>query len=310
MSKDEKLRKNAGNNMAESVGVGVALGLPPGMAPEVALGRPAHLEGLTRAKNLVEIAVTQIVRDDKQPRVVFSEAEMDDLVQSITARGVLQPIRVRWDTDLGKYVIVAGERRFRAARQAGLRTVPCVIHEGAMTESTILQDQLVENLLRQDLQPIETAKAYRRLMELEGWSARQLARELHIPDANIVRALALLELPETVQQQVADGRLAPSVAYEVSKLDRPEDQAELAERVVTEKLTRDQAIEAVKVKKPGRAEMAKRTKEEIRLDDGHRVMITGPAVAAGDRAAIRAVLARAAEQLDTKDRDQARDEAA
>ena len=187
MSKDEKLRKNAGNNMAESVGVGVALGLPPGMAPEAALGRPAHLEGLTRAKNLVEIAVTQIVRDDKQPRVVFSEAEMDDLVQSVTARGVLQPIRVRWNTDLGKYVIVAGERRFRAARQAGLRAVPCVIHEGAMTESTILQDQLVENLLRQDLQPIETAKAYCRLMELEGWSARQLARELHVPDANIVR---------------------------------------------------------------------------------------------------------------------------
>ena len=310
MSKDEKLRKNAGNNMAESVGVGVALGLPPGMAPEAALGRPAHLEGLTRAKNLVEIAVTQIVRDDKQPRVVFSEAEMDDLVQSVTARGILQPIRVRWNTDLGKYVIVAGERRFRAARQAGLRAVPCVIHEGAMTESTILQDQLVENLLRQDLQPIETAKAYCRLMELEGWSARQLARELHVPDANIVRALALLELPETVQQQVADGRLAPSVAYEVSKLDRPEDQAELAERVVTEKLTRDQAIEAVKVKKPGRAEMAKRTKEEIRLDDGHRVTITGPAVAVGGRAAIRAVLARAAEQLDTEDHDQARDEAA
>ena len=235
---------------------------------------------------------------------------MDDLVQSITARGVLQPIRVRWNADLGKYVIVAGERRFRAARQAGLRVVPCVIHEGAMTESTILQDQLVENLLRQDLQPIETAKAYRRLMELEGWSARQLARELHIPDANIVRALALLELPETVQQQVADGRLAPSVAYEVSKLDRPEDQAELADRVVTEKLTRDQAIEAVKVKKPGRAEMAKRMKEEIRLDDGHRVTITGPAVAAGDRAAIRVVLARALEQLDTEDRDQTRDEAA
>ena len=241
---------------------GCRIGPPAGMAPEAALGRPAHLEGLTRAKNLVEIAVTQIVRDDKQPRVVFSEAEMDDLVQSVTARGVLQPIRVRWNTDLGKYVIVAGEhRQFRAARQAGLRAVPCVIHEGAMTESTILQDQLVENLLRQDLQPIETAKAYCRLMELEGWSARQLARELHVPDANIVRALALLELPETVQQQVADGRLAPSVAYEVSKLDRPEDQAELAEaQVVTEKLTRNQAIEAVKVKKPGRAEMPKRTR--------------------------------------------------
>src|SRR5262249_56441519 len=170
---NETLRKNAGNNMAESVGVGLSLGLPPGMSPDAAPGRPAHLEGITRAKNLVEIAVTQIVRDDNQPREVFSEAEMEDLVESITARGVLQPIRVRWSAELGKYVIIAGERRFRAARQAGLRSIPCVIHEGAITESAILQDQLVENLLRQDLQPIETAKAYRRLMELEGWSARQ-----------------------------------------------------------------------------------------------------------------------------------------
>src|SRR3954454_10208386 len=132
MSKRDELRKNAGAHMAESVGVGVSLGVPAGMAPEATQGRPAHLEGVARAKNLVEISITQIVRDDRQPREVFSEAEMDELTASITARGLLQPIRVRWDAGLGKYVVIAGERRWRACRMAGLKAVPCIIHEGAM----------------------------------------------------------------------------------------------------------------------------------------------------------------------------------
>lgn len=295
MTKGNTLRKNAGGNMAESVGVGMELGLPPGMVPEAAPGKPAHLEGVSRVKNLVEIAVSQIVRDGSQPREYFSEAEMDDLVESITARGVLQPIRVRWNPIDGKYVIVAGERRFRAARQAGLKAIPCVIHEGELTESTILQDQLVENLLRQDLQPIETAKAYKRLMELEGWSARQLARELHIPDPYIVRALALLELPAAVQRQVADGVIAPSVAYEVSKLEKPEEQVELATRIVNEGLTREQTIAA---RKPAKA------KEEIKLGE-HKITVTGPDVASHGRHAVRDLLVRAIALLDSESRERA-----
>src|SRR3954447_15106737 len=199
MSKRDELRKNAGGNMAESVGVGVTLGVPAGMTPEAAPSRPAHLEGVTRAKNFVEIVTDRIVRDENQPREVFTEAELGELAGSITTRGLLQPIRVRWDAGQGMYVIVAGERRWRASRMAGLKAVPCVIHEGAMTESAILQDQVIENMLRQDLRPIEQARAYRKLMELESWSARQLARELHIPDASVARALALLDLPEGVQ---------------------------------------------------------------------------------------------------------------
>lgn len=295
MSKGNMLRKNAGGNMAESVGVGLQLGMPPGMAPEAAPGKPAHLEGLTRVKNLVEIAVSQIVRDTSQPREHFSESEMDDLIESITARGVLQPIRVRWDDSLAKYVIVAGERRFRAARQAGLKAIPCVIHEGEMTESTILQDQLVENLLRQDLQPIETAKAYKRLMDVEGWSARQLARELHIPDPYVVRALALLELPEMIQKQVADKTIAPSVAYEVSKLEKAEEQVKLANRIVNEGLTREQTIAA---RKPAKA------KEEIKLGE-HKVTIIGPDIASHGRRAVRDLLVRAIEQLDAESHERA-----
>lgn len=236
MGKLDRLKSGAGGHAAESMGSGVTLGL---IVPETS-GKPAHLEGITRSKNLVEIAVGQIVRDETQPREHFDETEMDALVESITARGILQPIRVRWDGT--RYVIVAGERRFRAARQAGLKNIPCMIHDGTITESTVLQEQLVENLLRADLQPIETAKAYRRLMDLEGWSSRQLGRELHVPDSTIVRSLALLELPADVQGKVEAGEIAPSVAYEVSKLATPEAQTQLAERIVREKLTRADVI--------------------------------------------------------------------
>jgi ParB family chromosome partitioning protein len=113
-------------------------------------------------------------------------------------------------------------------------------------------------------------------MDLNGWSARQLARELHIADANIVRALALLDLPEGVQMQVEAGRLAPSVAYEVSRLDDPAEQASLAERVVTEKLTRDQVADVVKARKAGRGDGSPAAgRAEFRLDGGRKVVISG-----------------------------------
>jgi ParB family chromosome partitioning protein len=309
MSKRDELRKNVGGNMAESVGVGVTLGVPAGMTPEAAPGRPGHLEGVSRVKHLVEIAITQIIRDECQPREHFSETELDELTASITARGLLQPIRVRWHMELNKYVIVAGERRWRACRMAGLKAVPCIIHEGAMTESAILQDQIVENMLRQDLRPIEQAKAYRKLMELEGWSARHLARELHIPDASVARAMALLDLPEEVQQQVEAGQIAPSVAYQVSQLDRPADQAELAERVIAEKLTREQVSEAVKAKKAGREAPAKRARMEF-AGDRVKVTITGEAVAAGDHEAIAAMLRDALDQVSAEKHGSAHDQAA
>jgi ParB family chromosome partitioning protein len=174
------------------------------------------------------------------------------------------------------YVIIAGERRLRAARMAGLRSVPCVIQEGELTESQRLIEQLAENIIRADLQPVEQARAFRRLMDLNSWSARQLARELHIADANIVRALALLELPAEVQTQVEAGHLAPSVAYEVSRLDTPEEQADLAKRVVAEKLTRDQVADVVKARKSGRGVATPTTgRAEFRLDGGRKLVLSG-----------------------------------
>jgi ParB family chromosome partitioning protein len=287
MGKLDELRRGAGGNAAESMGSRDRRDVPPPAAAGRA-EKPRY-QGLERLKGGNEILVDRLTRDPSQPREIFDEASLQELVESIESLGVLQPIRVRWDEELAMYVIIAGERRLRAAKMAGLKSVPCVIQEGELTESQRLIEQLAENIIRADLQPIEQAKAFRRLMDLNGWSARQLAREMHIADANVVRALALLDLPEGVQMQVEAGRLAPSVAYEVSRLDSPEEQAILAERIVAEKLTRDQAVAEIQARKPSRSGATKRARQEFRRDDGTLVSVGGPAAAGGRLAVIEAL---------------------
>jgi ParB family transcriptional regulator, chromosome partitioning protein len=304
MGKLDDLRREAGGNAAESMGGRDRREAPPSGAGRSTVERPRY-QGLERLKGANEVPVDRLTRDPSQPRETFDEAALQELVESIESLGVLQPIRVRWDEELGMYAIIAGERRFRAARMAGLKSVPCVIQEGELTESQRLVEQLAENIIRADLQPVEQAKAFRRLMDLNGWSARQLAREMHIADANVVRALALLELPATVQTEVEAGRLAPSVAYEVSRLDSPEEQAHLAERVVAERLNRGQVVEAVKARKEGRGAKPAASRAEIRVD-GSKVTLSG---LPDDRPeTVVAVLRRALKLAQEQMREAARDD--
>jgi ParB family chromosome partitioning protein len=126
--------------------------------------------------------------------------------------------------------------------------------------------QLVENCLREDLKPIEQAKAFKAIMAQNGWSGNQAAKELGIAQPTVVRALALLELPPPVQDQIEQGALAPATAYEIGKARDPEIQQELAARVVNEGLSRSEAIEAVSKArqasaKPGKGRGAARTKK-------------------------------------------------
>ena len=189
-------------------------------------------------------------------------------------RGQLQPIRVRWDAEQGLYVIVCGERRWRAARVAGLPSVAAVIVEGPLDASELLAIQLVENALREDLKPVEQAKAYRQLMDRNGWSTRQVSRELNIAQPQVVRALALLNLPADVQEQVEQGTLAPATAYEIGKLDDPDAQRAWPAASSTRRLTRQEAVEAVRRRKDGRAEPARpAAAAEFRVSDAVTVTV-------------------------------------
>jgi ParB family chromosome partitioning protein len=243
MSKRELLSEGLAN-VRESMGnFGGAVHRAPTAGPRAT---PAHLVGVTRSKDVSQIEVGRIVRDPAQPREEFDPEALERLARSLRDRGQLQPIRVRWDEGQGAYVVLVGERRWRAAQMAGLATLSCVVVDDPMGPDEVLAIQLIENALREDLKPIEQANAYRRILDANGWSARQLAAELSIHHAQVVRAMALLDLPAEVQDRVEQGGLSPAAAYEVSKLEGPAAQAELAQAAVAEKLTRSEVAEAVK----------------------------------------------------------------
>jgi ParB family chromosome partitioning protein len=249
MGKLDELMKAAGTIAAESMGAGrVPAAMHRASSPPVA-SVPDRMEGLTRSRNAAEIPLAKIIPDPSQPREEFEPESLQRLADSLKTRGQLQPIRVRWDEAGGRYVIICGERRWRAAELAGLPTMSCVIQDTPLAPSELLTVMLLENLQREDLRPIEQAKAFRTLMDANGWSTRQLAAELAVTQSGVVRALALLDLPTVVQEQVEQGGLAPSVAYELSKVDGTEAQRELATRVVTEGLNRAEAVEAVRTAK-------------------------------------------------------------
>jgi ParB family chromosome partitioning protein len=293
MGKLDALIKAHGANISDSFGTGHADGPPPGMELDQAQRAPAREQGVTRSKHAVEIPLDKIQPDPDQPREDFEPEALERLAQSLRTKGQLQPIRVHWDEGRGCYSIIMGERRWRAAIQAGLGTLSCVVHQGPIEPGERLALQLIENAVRDDLKPIEQAKAYRRLQELYGWSGNQLAKELAVPQPAVVQALALLKLPGDVQTKVETGDLAPRTAYEISKLAAPSEQAALAEQAIAEKLTGEQVAATVRAKKDGHSASAAHARKEYKRDDGIKVTVTG----AADPAVVLAALKWAAKKV-------------
>lgn len=301
MGKRDDLLRSAAAHIDESVGTAD----PNSVVAAGTSTAPARWQGVVKSKAAVEIPLEKIDRDPTQPREEFDGEALERLADSLRTRGLLQPIRVRWSNEQGKYILLAGERRWRAARLAGLSTMTAMVVEGELDAGERLAIQLIENCLREDLRPIEQARAYRRLMDLHGWSGNQLAKELAIAQGTVSRALSLLELPETVQEQVEQGELAPSAAHEVAKLADPAAQEEIAERVVSERLTRNEVAEAVRARKAGKETPAKQVaKVEIKLGDGTKLIVSGPAAAGGPER-VAAALRQGAKQIAAEAREQA-----
>ncbi len=248
MSKYDNLRKLSGEFAAESMGAAKPATMHGASAPAVVA--PDRLQGVVRSKNAAEIPVGRIMPDPDQPREEFDPESLQRLADSLRSKGQLQPIRVRWDEGRGLYVIICGERRWRAAGLAGMANVQCIISDAPVDAGELLILQLIENCVREDLRPIEQARAFRSLMDINQWSTRQISRELGVDQSNVVRALAMLELPTAIQDQVEAGTLAPSVAYEVSKIEDPIKQNRVAERVVAEGMTRTEAKDVVRAAVP------------------------------------------------------------
>jgi ParB family transcriptional regulator, chromosome partitioning protein len=299
MAKTDEIRRAMGANIAESMGQGVpqAEAIPSESMGVAAV--PVRFQGVARLKDFAMIAVDRIGPDPDQPREQFDPEALKLLAESLKTKGQIQPIKVRWDESRGQYVILVGERRWRAAQMAGLETVACQIHEGPLSGTELLCLQLVENCLREDLKPVEQARAYKKLIEANSWSTRQLATELALSQSAVVKALALLDLPGPVQERVEQGELPPSVAYQIARLDDPDTQAKLAERAVAEKLTGEDVEADVKARKVGAKVPVRTPKTEVRHDDGHKVIISGPAVEVGTDAIVE-VLRRTIRKLQTE----------
>ncbi len=226
-----------------------------------------------RTFGLVE--VDRIAADPEQPRTEFDEADIQRLAGSIRAHGQLHPIRVRWDEAIEKWIIVTGERRWRATIAAGLPAIDCYFVDGELTEGELREQQLVENLLRTDLKPLEEAKAYQSLMELNGWNGKQVAEALRVTTSRISRSLALLDLPQEIQQQVDAGTLPKTSAYEISKLDNSEQQAKLATQAASGELTHAKAVNQIKQRRGRKSARPRSGVHQVFLSErGLKVTVT------------------------------------
>jgi ParB family transcriptional regulator, chromosome partitioning protein len=205
------------------LGRGLAALLPPKVET------PSDAQPATATTARIEM----IAPNPLQPRIVFQPDRLEELAASIRAHGVIQPLIVR---QIGAtYQIIAGERRLRAAHMAGLKEVPVVVLEVA--DRQMLELALIENIQREDLNPIETAHAYDRLSREMGLSQEDIARQTGKDRASIANTLRLLKLPDEVQVLVAEHRLSMGHAKAILGLTSPDDQIQLAEKTAAQGLS-------------------------------------------------------------------------
>lgn len=212
--------------------------------------------------SVVELKINDISPNTDQPRKKFDDAALNELAASIKENGVIQPIIVT-KKEKG-YVIVAGERRWRAARIAGLKVIPAIIRE--LTSQQIMEQALIENLQREDLNPLEEAYAMNNLLETHNMSHEALAKKLGKPRTTISNTVRLINIDESLQDYIVNGDLSAGHAKALLGLKNPEDQRKVANVILAKDMTVRQAEEYVKkyayelehpeaVKKTGKKEL-------------------------------------------------------
>ncbi|GAB5440083.1 MAG: hypothetical protein Fues2KO_04320 [Fuerstiella sp.] len=230
--KTQLLGKQLGSHMSESAGISASTSDRfAGFIPS---------ESATGAMSL-----DRIMEDDQQPRKHYDQQALKDFAEHLKSHGVQQPIQLRWNEQHQKWVIVYGHRRFRAARLAGMNSIPCIFTDEQLDEPTIRIRQLVENCQREDLTPLEMARAIQDLVMITGWTHRRIGDELGFSHVTIGRHLDLLKLPDDLQQKVESGELAASVAIDVLRIKDAAGQSKVGRAISEGRLNRRQAAELV-----------------------------------------------------------------
>jgi ParB family chromosome partitioning protein len=220
------------------------------------------------------VPIEKVMPDPSQPRTEFDEESLQELSASISSKGQLQPIRVRWMDGESKWIIIAGERRWRAAQMARLATIDCFFHEDELSPSEVLEEQIIENLQRRALKPMDEARAFKTLMKMNAWKKKEVAEALGIHPTKVGRTLKLLHLPKDIQSRIESGELPARTAYEISKLGDESQQRALLSEVSSENLTNKQARNRVRVKKGKGSPTRLGAKLTFNSDEGPMVVVS------------------------------------
>jgi ParB family chromosome partitioning protein len=192
--------------------------------------------------DLFDLDIDRLDPSDLQPRNVFNQQKLDELAQSIQHNGIIQPIVVRRSGE--RFQIIAGERRWRAAQSAGLHRVPCIVKE--VPEEDVLELSLIENIQREELNPIEEASAYKRLLEKPDLTQEELGRRVGKDRSSITNTLRLLKLPTEVQKLVEENKLSAGHARTLLSIDSADQQIKLAREITTRTLSVRETEQLVK----------------------------------------------------------------
>lgn len=210
------------------------------MAKKFTLGKglsaliPEDAEENVEENSKMLISINKIKSDEEQPRKSFDSEKIAELSESIKTHGIIQPLILRkYEED--QYIIVAGERRWRAAKMAGLKEVPAVIME--LTDRDILEVSLIENIQRQDLNPIEEAIAYRKLLSDFNITQEELSKRIGKSRVAIANTIRLTNLDERVQQYIIESIISEGHGRALLAIEDKEKQYELAQKVIDEKLS-------------------------------------------------------------------------
>ncbi len=222
-------KRGLGKGLGALIPTGPPLPLTGEQSPAQA-GSPARISGAY----LEEIPAGAIVANPRQPRHVFDEESLAELAASIETVGLLQPVVVRRSGD-GRYELVMGERRWRASLLAGVDVIPAIVRE--TSDDELLRNALIENLHREQLNPLEEAAAYQQLLDDFSATHEELARRVGRSRPHISNTIRLLSLPPAVQKRVAAGVLSAGHARALLAVDDPAAQQELAHRIVAEGLS-------------------------------------------------------------------------
>ncbi len=200
-------------------------------------------DSLSQGDELLEVDIDLIEPNPDQPRVHFKEEKLNELAQSIRANGLVQPILLRRIAS-GRYQIVAGERRWRAAQRAGLHKINAVVR--SIPDAKLLELALIENIQRQELNPIEEALAYQRLINNLGLTQDEVAQRVGKDRSSVANYLRLLKLPSQIQQMLEEDLISMGHARALLGLESEEKQLKLAEEIIARKLSVRETEQAVK----------------------------------------------------------------